>query len=118
MLHFHACLLCSSRKGTIDVAAAIVKEAVAHAQVTRQPAFAGTTTGSTLVRDVAQLQRLRAAASNTQTKALQSALVAGVGFHNAAMEPADRQIVEELFKASDLAVSGAPVSSGVVHASW
>jgi replicative superfamily II helicase len=52
-----------------------------------------------------QLQRLRAAAVNTQAKALASVLVAGVGFHNAAMEPSDRAIVEELFKANDLAVS-------------
>jgi replicative superfamily II helicase len=54
---------------------------------------------------VSQHQRLRTAAENTQAKALASVLVAGVGFHNAAMEPTDRTLVEELFKANDLAVS-------------
>jgi ATP-dependent DNA helicase HFM1/MER3 len=97
---------CSSRKGTIDAATAIVKEAEAHAQVASYSGSAGTTsTGSTFVRDVQQLQRLRTASANTQAKALASLLVAGVGFHNAAMEPADRALVEDLFKANDLAVS-------------
>jgi ATP-dependent DNA helicase HFM1/MER3 len=99
-------LLCSSRKGTIDAASTIVKEAEAHAQVAAYSGPAARSTGSSFVRDMQQLQRLRAAAANTQAKALASVLVAGVGFHNAAMEPSDRTIVEELFKANDLAVSG------------
>lgn len=83
-----------------------MKEAEAHAQVAAYSAAAaaGGSTGSTFVRDMAQLQRLRAAAANAQAKALAPMLVAGVGFHNAAMEPADRTLVEELFKAGDLAV--------------
>lgn len=98
-------LLCSSRKGTVDAASTIVKEAEAHAQVAAYTGPAAGSTGSSFVRDMQQLQRLRAAAVNTQAKALASVLVAGVGFHNAAMEPSDRAIVEELFKANDLAVS-------------
>lgn len=97
-------LPCSSRKGTSEAAAAIVKEAEAHAQVAAYSAGAAGLKGSTFVRDMQQLQRLRAAAANTQAKALAAVLVAGVGFHNAAMEPADRALVEELFKANDLAV--------------
>lgn len=97
--------VCSSRKGTVEAASAIVKEAEAHAQVASYSAPGTTSTGSTFVRDMQQLQRLRAAAADTQAKALASLLVAGVGFHNAAMEPADRAIVEDLFKANDLAVS-------------
>jgi ATP-dependent DNA helicase HFM1/MER3 len=61
--------------------------------------------GSVFVKSAQQLQRLRLAAERTQAKALSALLVAGVGFHNAAMEPADRALVEELFKAGDLAVS-------------
>lgn len=95
---------CSSRKGTIDAASAIVKEAEAHAQVASYSGAGTAPTGSGFVRDVQQLQRLRAAAVSTQAKALASLLVAGVGFHNAAMEPADRALVEDLFKANDLAV--------------
>jgi ATP-dependent DNA helicase HFM1/MER3 len=96
---------CSSRKGTIEAASAIIKEAEAHAQVAAYSAPAAASTGSVFVRDVSQHQRLRTAAENTQAKALASVLVAGVGFHNAAMEPTDRTLVEELFKANDLAVS-------------
>jgi ATP-dependent DNA helicase HFM1/MER3 len=58
-----------------------------------------------------QLQRLRAAAASAQAKALASLLVAGVGFHNAAMEPADRALVEDLFKANDLAVGACCLST-------
>lgn len=73
---------CSSRKGTIEAASAIVKEAEAHAQVAAYSATAaGGSTGSIFVRDRGQLQRLRAAAAKTQAKVLASVLVAGVGFH-------------------------------------
>lgn len=74
---------CSSRKGTIEAAAAIVKEAEAHAQVAAYSATAAAagSTGSIFVRDRGQLQRLRAAAGKTQAKVLASVLVAGVGFH-------------------------------------
>jgi ATP-dependent DNA helicase HFM1/MER3 len=97
-------ICCSSRKGTIEAASAIAKEAEAHAQVASYSAAGTGSTGSSFVRDMQQLQRLRSAAASAQAKALVSLLVAGVGFHNAAMEPADRALVEDLFKANDLAV--------------
>lgn len=52
-----------------------------------------------------QLQHLQGAAAQTKNKALQGVLVTGVGFHNAAMEPEDRALVEGLFKQGDLQVS-------------
>lgn len=52
----------------------------------------------------AHAERLRAAASQAQTKQLGAALLAGVGFHNAAMEGGDRELVEGLFLAQDLMV--------------
>lgn len=51
-----------------------------------------------------QYERLSSAAKRSRTKQLQAALVAGVGFHNAAMEASDRCLVEELFLAQDLPV--------------
>jgi replicative superfamily II helicase len=61
------------------------------------------------------LQRLRAAAANARAKALASLLMAGVGFHNAAMEPADRALVEDVFKANDLAVGACCLSSDAIR---
>jgi ATP-dependent DNA helicase HFM1/MER3 len=87
----------------MDAAAALAREAGAGAPAAGHFA-GGTVTGSVFVRNGQQQQRLRLAATKTQAKALAAALVAGVGFHNAAMEPADRALVEELFKAGDLAV--------------
>lgn len=96
--------ICSSRKGTVDTAAVLVKEAEANSRSSNSSSFSAAT-GSMFVNSQAQLQRLQAAASRAQAKALGAALTAGVGFHNAAMEPADRELVEGLFKANDLAVS-------------
>jgi ATP-dependent DNA helicase HFM1/MER3 len=88
----------------MDTASTLVKGAEADASAHGiYPGAAGT--GSAFVKSQAQLQRLQAAAARTQAKALAVALTAGVGFHNAAMEPADRELVEGLFKNSDLAVS-------------
>jgi ATP-dependent DNA helicase HFM1/MER3 len=88
----------------MDTAAVLVKGAEADASA--RGTFPGSTgTASTFVKSQAQLQRLQAAAAHTQAKALAVALAAGVGFHNAAMEPADRELVEGLFKSNDLAVS-------------
>lgn len=110
----HSLCTRSSRKGTIEAAATIVKEAEAQAQVAAYSGGGGGgPTGSTFVRDMQQLQRLRAAAASTQAKQLAALLVAGVGFHNAAMEPADRSLVEELFKANDLAVCASLCSGHV-----
>jgi hypothetical protein len=61
-------------------------------------------TGSIFVKNLQQLQQLQAAAARTQDKALAAALTAGVGYHHAAMEPSDRNLVEELFKDSQLHV--------------
>lgn len=103
MLCWVCCRGCSSRKGTMDAAAALVRDAEARARVGPQTAA---DTGSVFVKSLQQLQRLQSAAVQVQAKALGAALVAGVGFHHAAMEPADRAIVEELFKENNLSVSG------------
>jgi len=50
--------------------------------------------------------RLRVAASRARTKQLAAVLVVGVGFHNAAMEASDRELVEQLFMAQDMLVRG------------
>lgn len=112
---------CSSRKGTTEAAAALAKGAEARAPVTPFTAAAagpgGALPSSSFVRTPQQQQRLRAAAAQAHAKALAAVLVAGVGFHNAAMEPPDRELVEGLFKAGDLAVScGAMFST--VHGAW
>lgn len=49
-------------------------------------------------------ERLRAAAQQTKSKQLQSAIQAAVGFHNAALEPEDRELVERLFLGHDISV--------------
>ena len=49
--------------------------------------------GSCYIADAAQADRLRRAAAQTKTKALQAAVAAGIGFHNAAMEQEDRELV-------------------------
>lgn len=89
-------LVQSSRKGTTDTAAIIAKEATTHCN---------SPTGSLLVRGTQQLERLQAAAAKAKAKGLGAVLVAGVGFHNAAMEPEDRDLVEGLFKSTDLQVN-------------
>lgn len=52
----------------------------------------------------AHAMRLRAAAAGASAKALRACLEAGVGFHHAAMEAADRELVERLFLSQDLPV--------------
>lgn len=59
---------------------------------------------SCYIKDRGQYDRLRSAASKVQAKALSNCLMAGVGFHNAAMEAGDREVVEALFLARDLLV--------------
>lgn len=44
------------------------------------------------------------AAQQSRSKPLATAMAAGVGFHNAALEPEDREAVEGLFLAGDLPV--------------
>jgi hypothetical protein len=73
----------SSRRGTMEAASHLVTQAQ------RQPGRFG----SCYIADVAQAERLRSAAAQTKTKALQAAVAAGIGFHNAAMEPEDRLLV-------------------------
>lgn len=65
------------------------------------------TTGSVFIKTIPQLQRLQQAAAQAKAKGLAAVLVAGIGFHNAAMEPEDRELVESLFKSTDLPVSRA-----------
>jgi ATP-dependent DNA helicase HFM1/MER3 len=69
-------------------------EAASHlvTQAQRQPGRFG----SCYIADAAQAERLRSAAAQTRTKALQAAIAAGIGFHNAAMEPEDRLLVRRL----------------------
>eukprot|EP00878_Enallax_costatus_P042421 GHUV01049777.1.p1 GENE.GHUV01049777.1~~GHUV01049777.1.p1 ORF type:complete len:363 (+),score=112.88 GHUV01049777.1:73-1089(+) len=88
-------VFCNSRKGTMDTAAILAKEAAAHSNASTRSVF---------VKSAQQLQRLQAASSQAKAKGLGAVLVAGVGFHNAAMEPEDRELVESLFKANDLPV--------------
>jgi hypothetical protein len=101
---------CSSRKGAADAAAAVAKDAATR---NRGPF------GSTFVSSALQLQHLQGAAAQTKNKALQGVLVAGVGFHNAAMEPEDRALVEGLFKTGDLQVSSPGCSwVDLLHDVW
>jgi hypothetical protein len=98
----------------MDTASVLVKGAEADASA--RGTFSGASgAGSAFVKSQVQLQRLQAAAARTQAKALAVALSAGVGFHNAAMEPADRELVEGLFKSNDLAVSAAAGSGDVAY---
>eukprot|EP00775_Hariotina_reticulata_P011878 gene11878-12022_t len=94
-------VFCNSRKGAKDTAETLVKDASARAQVSPQMSAH---TGSIFVKSLQQLQHLQAAAARAQDTALAAALSAGVGYHHAAMEPADRSLVEELFKDSQLQV--------------
>jgi hypothetical protein len=80
----------------MDAAAALMKDAQSRCR----SAF-----GSTFVTSQPQLQRLQQAAQSSKNKNLQGPLVCAIGFHNAAMEPEDRAIVEALFKQGDLLVS-------------
>jgi hypothetical protein len=66
-------------------------EAASHlvTQAQRQPG----PFGSCYISSAAQAERLRRAATQTQTKALQTAIAAGIGFHNAAIEQEDRLLV-------------------------
>ncbi|KAG2449576.1 hypothetical protein HYH02_005109 [Chlamydomonas schloesseri] len=85
-------VFCSSRKGTVDSALHLAKEA-------------GPGGRAPYVRDTAHAARLAAAARQVASnKQLQSCLLAGVGFHNAAMEGEQREVVERLFLAGDLPV--------------
>lgn len=79
----------------MDTAAILAKEAATQAS---------SSTCSVFVKTIPQVQRLQAAATQAKAKGLASALMAGVGFHNAAMEPEDRDLVESLFKSNDLPV--------------
>jgi replicative superfamily II helicase len=49
------------------------------------------------VRNASQSQVLEGAAKQARDKGLQSALVQGIAWHHAAMEPEDRNLVEQLF---------------------
>jgi replicative superfamily II helicase len=60
--------------------------------------------GKSYVRDAGHEERLRSAAQHLKNKALQAAIVAGIGFHNAAMENEERAMVEQLFLAHDILV--------------
>jgi hypothetical protein len=66
-------------------------EAASHlvTQAQRQPG----PYGSCYISSAAQAERLRRAATQTKTKALQTAIAAGIGFHNAAIEQEDRLLV-------------------------
>ena len=79
----------------MDAAAALMKDTQGRC---RSPF------GSTFVSSHPQLLRLQQAAQSSKNKNLQGPLVCGIGFHNAAMEPEDRAIVEALFKQGDLLV--------------
>ncbi len=88
-------VFCASRTGTAATAAHISRQAARAAGGSRP---------SCLLRDPAHHARLSQAASNISDSQLRECIVTGVGFHNAAVTPADRNIVESLFRAGDLAV--------------
>ena len=88
-------VFCSSRRGTSDTALQLVKDAGRSGR------------GSPYVRDAQQAARLAAAAGGLRDTSLRECLAAGVGYHHAAMEPADREVVERLFIAQDLQVGAA-----------
>jgi len=101
-----ALIFCTSRKGTSETAGCVAKEASSRVSDGRP---------SVLLRDPAQAARLNAAAaklaaasssssSSASSQHLQTCIRLGVAYHHAAMEPAERTIVEDLFKAQDLLV--------------
>jgi ATP-dependent DNA helicase HFM1/MER3 len=90
-----ALVFCSSRNGTASTAAHISREA---------SRAAGGSRPSVLLRDPGHYNRLSQAAANVSDSQLRDCIVSGVGFHNAAVTPEDRAIVESLFRAGDLLV--------------
>lgn len=89
-----ALVFCPSRAGTSSTALHLAREAVRAAGGSRPSSF---------LRDPAHHARLVQASANLADAQLKECLVAGVGFHHAAMDPAERAAVEALFRASDLA---------------
>lgn len=83
---------CASRKGTVECAN----------QVKKASLRTGCKTLSFFVRNEAQKARLIAAAHNATDNALADMLIYGMAWHNAAMEPADRSLVEQLFISRDV----------------
>ena len=99
-----ALVFCSSRKGTSEAAAHLVREAARQGGAGPWGAF---------VRDAGQRQRLAQAAAGLKDSQLRECIKAGVGFHHAAMEPEERAAVEVLFIAQDLPVGARLCAVGV-----
>lgn len=109
-----ALVFCSSRRGTIETATHLAKTARSAATAVgggRSGAHAWRSPSS-YVRDVAQLQRLQQAAAGLHDKDLAQCVEQGVGYHHAALEPADRAALEALFVAQDLLVSRSVLRPG------
>ena len=88
-------VFCPSRAGSATAALHVTREAVRAAGASRPSSF---------LRDPAHHARLVQASQNLADNQLKECLLAGVGYHHAAMDPAERAVVESLFRASDLAV--------------
>jgi ATP-dependent DNA helicase HFM1/MER3 len=103
---FVAVFLSSSRKGTTDTAQAVANAAA------RAP---GT---SMFVRDANQFKCLQDAASQVKSKQLQAAILAGIGFHHAAMEPQERTLIENLFRSKAILVGLFVAKQSAAKALW
>ena len=100
-------IFCNSRKGASDTAVHLAREAGKHQQQQQAPGRRAGGGASAYVRDAAHRQRLAAAAGGLQNPALRDCIQMGCAWHHAGMEPAERELVERLFVAQDLAVGGA-----------
>ena len=87
--------ICSSRKGACDTALHLLNTTCNKFLPGRISAY---------VADAHQQEQLRQASSQMIDKQLQRVVQAGIGFHNAAVEAQDRNLVEQLFRASMLQV--------------
>ena len=81
---------CSSRKGTVDTAMHLVSV------VSKQ--------GRGYIRDRNHHDKMQRIAGGSCNKQLQQCLQAGIAFHNAGMDAAERAQVEELFMERDVLV--------------
>eukprot|EP00898_Chlorokybus_atmophyticus_P002457 jgi/Chlat1/3211/Chrsp22S03497 len=87
-----ALVFCSTRKGSEDAAVFIVNEA---AKTGRRSFF---------VRSQAQHERLQAVSERAKHTRLQMCIRDGIAFHSAALDAADRALVEQLFSDTDVRV--------------
>jgi len=88
-------VFCASRKGAVATAQHVAREATKAAAGARPSIF---------LRDHGHHARLLEASAGLDDALLRECVAAGVGYHHAAMPPADRAAVEALFRCQDLLV--------------